>query len=358
MNSSTPLPFRPLTAAAYGAGQLPRIGWYLGHYAATRRWLARIDGAPRPGLRSRLVGARIQAALARGALALLTRDLANIRAGLYPMPPGLPPLSALSDAARYWRDVPEVVLRRRRRRGSDAMPSETIPAGPGYPDYYLQHFHDQSGGWLTAHSAALYDTQVEVLFGGTADAMRRQGLPLVAEWLVARGRPDGAGATLLDIATGTGAMLAAVAPAFPGLALHGLDLSPAYLDRARERLVGRDATWHRAPAEAVPLPDASVDIVTAVYLFHELPGPVRAAVLGEVKRVLRPGGRLVLVDSLQLGDLPALDPVLRSFPEHFHEPYYRDWIAADVPALLTAAGLVTAGSMPAYLSKVFVADRP
>lgn len=70
-----------------------------------------------------------------------------------------------------------------------------------------------------------------------------------------------------------------------------------------------------------PLPDASVDLVTSSYLFHELPKKIRAEVLAGVLRVLKPGGRLVLLNSLQLGDTPALDPVLRSFPDQFHEPY-------------------------------------
>lgn len=350
---------RPALAAAYGAGQLVRSGWYLGHYAASRRWLARTEGGgrSRTSLRGRIAGARIQAALTRRALALMARDHANVRAGIYPLPAELAPrpLSAGLDALRYWRDLPQVALRRRLRRAGAV--TGTMPAAPDggrYPDYYRQSFHDQSGGWLTGESAALYDTQVEILFGGLADAMRRQALPPLADWLAARGDPA---ARLLDLGTGTGAMLAQVARAFPTLELHGLDLSSAYLDRARARLAGRPVRWHEAAAEAVPLADASVDLVTAAYLLHELPEEARTAVLAEVGRVLRPGGRLVVVDSLQLGDAPVLDPLLRNFPEHFHEPYYAGWVAADVPALLRDAGLVPAGSELAYLSKVWVADR-
>ena len=45
-----------------------------------------------------------------------------------------------------------------------------------YPDYYLQNFHHQTDGYLSDHSAGLYDLQVEILFNGTADAMRRRVL--------------------------------------------------------------------------------------------------------------------------------------------------------------------------------------
>ena len=66
----------------------------------------------------------------------------------------------------------------------------------------------------------------------------------------------------------------------------------------------------QARAEAMPFPDASFDAVTCVYLLHELPADARAAVAKEVARVLKPGGLLVVADSIQLGDRPRLDPHL------------------------------------------------
>lgn len=354
------------------------MAWYLGHYLATRAWFSRIDPAPRrrPTLRGRLKSARIQAALSRGALELMARDAANVRNGLYPLPADLMPRpGAVGEMAEYWRDLPKVALRRRMRQGQEAGAvgveddgaehdgaehdgAEDDGAGAGaYPHYYLQNFHYQSGGWLTEESADLYDTQVEVLFGGLAQAMRRQGVLPVVEWLRAHGSEDGAGYTLLDLATGTGAVLEAAAQAAPGLEMHGLDLSAAYLDKAKRRLAGCEVAWHRAKAEAIPLSDGAVDLVTATYLFHELPDEVRAEVLAEIHRVLKPGGQFVLTDSLQVGDTRALDPVLRSFPEQFHEPYYADWIGSDVPALLERAGFRVDGVRKAYLSKVFVAGK-
>jgi ubiquinone/menaquinone biosynthesis C-methylase UbiE len=308
-------------------------------------------------MRARLVEARIQAALVREGLALLRRDLANVRAGHYPLPRRmLPnPIEAMQGAVRYWRDLPQVMLRKRRQAAQEPFSGAERARNQGrYPRYYLQNFHYQSGGWLTDESASLYETQVEILFGGVADAMRRQGLLPIGEWRSAAG---GSG-RLLDLGTGTGSMLRLVADAFPGLSLSGLDLSAAYLKRARKALGRHADEWHEAAAEDIPLPDASVDIVTAVYLFHELPPKIRAEVVAEVARVLKPGGRFVLVDALQTGDIPSLDPVIRSFPDQFHEPYFADWIASDPVALFKAAGLQPVASTPAYLSKVFVADKP
>jgi ubiquinone/menaquinone biosynthesis C-methylase UbiE len=113
----------------------------------------------------------------------------------------------------------------------------------------------------------------------------------------------------------------------------------------------------QANAETMPLPDASIDAVTCIYLFHELPRAVRATVVGEIARVLRPGGTLVLVDSLQRGDEPLYDPLLERFPVSFHEPYYADYVGHDLAALLADAGLTVDTTERAFLSKVVVATR-
>ena len=60
-------------------------------------------------------------------------------------------------------------------------------------------------------------------------------------------------------------------------------------------------------AESIPAPDASFDVVTSIFMFHELPPEVRRTIFGECARVLKPGGRLVLVDSLQPVSYTHLD---------------------------------------------------
>ena len=113
--------------------------------------------------------------------------------------------------------------------------------------------------------------------------------------------------------------------------LKGLDLSRTYLDEARRHLKGlRGAELIEAAAESMPLADASVDIVTSTFLFHELPPEVRRAVTAEIARVLKPGGLFVFLDSLQMGDRPGWDGLIEAFPERFHEPYYRGYAIDDL----------------------------
>ena len=221
-----------------------------------------------------------------------------------------------------------------------------MPPGT-YPSYYLQKFHFQSDGYLSGASAERYDHQVEVLFGGAAAAMRRQALvPLKAALL---GRP---GARLLEVGCGTGRCLRVVKANYPRLEATGLDLSPYYLAVAQRDL----RSWSRVQlvlgaAEAIPFADRQFDAITCVYLFHELPPGVRRAVVAEIRRVLKPGGMLVFVDSLQPGDEPDYDAMLDYFPVAFHEPYYASYLREDLERMWSP-GFTPGQRVPAYFSKV------
>ena len=144
---------------------------------------------------------------------------ANVEAGLYPLPAdhdgALPTL--LYRSRLFFDDLPEI-HRRRESNAHDEVRNDDIRGKR--PDYYLQNFHFQSGGWLTDESAARYDTQVEVLFKGTANAMRRMALPELHE--VFRGR-DQRGLRLADIGCGTGRFLDFVKQAWPRLPVTGID---------------------------------------------------------------------------------------------------------------------------------------
>jgi ubiquinone/menaquinone biosynthesis C-methylase UbiE len=137
-----------------------------------------------------------------------------------------------------------------------------------------------------------------------------------------------------------------------------LDLSPFYLDEARTALARWSGTnFIAAPAEAVPEPDASYDIATAIYLFHELPPKARREVAAELGRLIRPGGVCILIDSLQTGDRPDYDGLLDLFPVKFHEPYYASYLREDLAALFGAAGFELIGTELAFMSKVVTFRR-
>lgn len=344
-----PDPFRAVRRAAYALGQGARVGLYFGQYRLSQRLttpLPATRAAPGPFPDARTI--------LRDLRTLFARDLANVEAGLYRRPHDLfgGLLQAGRRAGAYFADLPAVERRRHAGAGQEVWQGEPRR---GYPRYYQQNFHYQSDGWFSRRSARLYDHQVEVLFAGGADAMRRLALSPLRRALAGRPQQE---ARLLDLGCGTGRLLSFAKDTWPRLPAIGLDLSPAYLAEAARSL----APWRgwqllQAPAEAVPLTDGRLDAVTAIFLFHELPRGVRAAVMAEARRLLRPGGRLILVDSLQRGDRPAYDPLLALFPLAFHEPYYADYLEQDLADLAAASGLRLVESDCAYFAKLLVFER-
>jgi len=354
---SSPL-FRLATRAAYGASQLPRVAWYVGHGLAMRRLSEaarqREGASTRPRARTDApVPDRRRLYADMGAL--LRRDLANVEAGIYPLPADHDgSLARLLNRSRlFFEDLPEVHRRRESGRHSEVLNEETRYKRPRY---YLQNFHFQSGGWMTAESAERYDTQVEVLLNGTANATRRQALPELHEVFAGR---DQRRLRLLDVGCGTGRFLDFVKQAWPRLPALGLDLSEPYVQEARRHL----KRWSRvglivANGESIPVPNDSQDAVTSIFMFHELPPDVRRIIFREFARVLKPGGRLVLVDSLQRSDEPDYEGLLELFPQNFHEPYYATYLEEDFGAIAAACGLKHTRELRAFVSKVMVFDKP
>ncbi|TMQ13438.1 MAG: class I SAM-dependent methyltransferase, partial [Deltaproteobacteria bacterium] len=225
-----------------------------------------------------------------------------------------------------------------------------------YPAYYRRTFHWQTDGYFSDHSAEVYELGVEVLFRGTADVMRRQIIPPVTRAVRAAG---GAGRLrLLDVACGTGRTLHQLAVAHPALRLYGVDLSPAYVRLARRRLAEvAEVALAVENAEALPFADAAFDVVTSVYLFHELPRNTRRAVAREMFRVVRPGGLIVIEDSAQLAESAEIASALRAFPTEFHEPFYDDYLEDDLAALLGEVGFAVESVEPQLVAKVVVGRR-
>ena len=339
-----------LERIAYHTTQRLRVSWYSGQKWLSSRLTEAVAASPE--LRERMPDrARILADLR----ALLEQDWRNIEEGRYRLPEDvvIRPLAALRKAGLYFADLRRVDERRRAAANDEVF--HAVGTGE-YPRYFLQNFHYQTDGYLSRRSAELYDHQVEVLFGGGAEAMRRQALVPLQRVLAERGVRR---SRLIDLACGTGRFLREVKCNYPRLAVTALDLSPYYLDEARAAL----QPWSRtefiaAPAERVPCADESFDVVTSIFLFHELPARERAAVAQEMARLLQPGGAAILVDSIQLGDVPDYDALVDFFPLAFHEPYYAQYAREDLGALFGASGLLLEETRLAYFAKVMTFRKP
>lgn len=116
-------------------------------------------------------------------------------------------------------------------------------------------------------------------------------------WVCSRARGE-----VLEVAVGTGRNL----PYYPeDVRLTGIDLSPAMLDIARGRAqeLGRDVDLRVGDAQALDFPDESFDTVVFTLSLCTIPDDGRA--VREARRVLRPGGRLLLLEHVRSPFLPV-----------------------------------------------------
>ncbi|CTQ70389.1 23S rRNA (guanine(745)-N(1))-methyltransferase [Roseibium alexandrii] len=334
----------------YAAHQGSRVALYTLHSEAMRRMNLRLQKdlpetpkvtpeGPVPSQRRMLADI----------VKLFAEDMKAVEDGIYPMPSDgtLSPRELLQTSQAFFEDVPKVA-----RRRAENTHQEVNQDGPAFADalprYYRQNFHFQTDGWLSEDSARLYDFQVDVLFSGATAAMRRKTLLPFAEILK---RKDQRKIAYVDIACGTGGLLRPALNAFPRLSGIGLDLSEPYLNVARDRFKSPRAGYVTAMAEELPFADNSLDVVSCVFLFHELPPKIRRQVLNEIARVLKPGGSFLFVDSLQTGDVPDYDGLLTIFPQLFHEPYYTSYLKEDLTSLCADVGLDERWMRPAFVSR-------
>ncbi len=119
----------------------------------------------------------------------------------------------------------------------------------------------------------------------------------------------------------------------------GLDLSPYMLAVAKTMDEQGDiAQWIHAKAEETGLPDNSVDVVTLQFLLHELPRQATKEIFREIRRILRPGGCLAIVDNNPKSPViqnlpPALFVLMKST-----EPWSDDYYTFDVEAAIEEIG--------------------
>lgn len=288
-------------------------------------------------------------------LNLLRKDAQNIAAGIYPAAV-LKPESALKHLTR----IPKLFFDgvRSAQRKSSKQAHHFNPAASdlleGLPEYYRRNFHFQDSGYLTDASAELYDHQVEVLFAGSADAMRRLILRPMKEQIPGNGK----GLRFLEIAAGTGRATEFVQAAYPQAQITALDLSEAYLRLAKKKTSTlKKVSFLQGDGADLPFKEEQFDAVYSVFLFHELPMKVREKVISESLRVLKPGGFIGLVDSLQLGDNPKLDGALKDFPREFHEPFYKNYSEHPMEDLFSKLGVLKIESDRGFFSKVVTGSR-
>ncbi len=219
-----------------------------------------------------------------------------------------------------------------------------LKATPSAASAHGMHHGDTvagNGAGVRPYRPRLYDLFVELALIGREPAFRRRLLDLAE---------PRSGEAVLDIGCGTGS-LALMAKEAVGSAgtVCGVDASEQMISWARQkaRRIGVEADFQPAHAQVLPYSDARFDVVLSTLTLHRLSKKARAQFAAEARRVVKPGGRILVADF-------AEESPRKGLRRHLH---HRPGAVAlhEILALLEGAGLSVVASGPLGIQTVHFA---
>lgn len=181
--------------------------------------------------------------------------------------------------------IKRIAPRRRETLVEAARSHPRAVASAPYAGWYLHRWHLLPEGYMSDRGVELYTRLVVPLYYQLYEA---RVLAAVRKELRSANQ-------ILDMGCGPGRLLRTLHDSFPAARITGVDLSPYMLERAAALSPDGVRLVH-ADSSATPFPTESFDAVAALHHLGHVPAPVARAILHEAHRILRPGGRLLVVD--------------------------------------------------------------
>jgi ubiquinone/menaquinone biosynthesis C-methylase UbiE len=256
---------------------------------------------------------------------------------------------ATCGARGAWRLVRHALARRRARVELPAG----LPLAAEIPRYALQEFHNIPNGNYSNRLTRGYATGFDVAMLGRMRPARRRMADALSGC-----------ASVLDVGCGGGASTAALAD--HGIAeVWGIDPSPYLLRCAAARVP--NARFVQGIAEQTGFADERFDGVACCFVFHELPPRAADHAIAEIARILRPGGRLAIVEpaaeqyQVAVWRLVArhgpLGAYFRVLARAIHEPFAAQWHRRDARAWLADHGFAVASDRIDFPVRTLVCER-
>ncbi len=241
-------------------------------------------------------------------------DASRFASGDYPieLQSDLLSVDRLSTFKDILEDYPKVLDRRKNKK---------YKVNSDYPDYFSRTFHFQTDGYTSEESAFLYDEQVETLFVGAANLMRRALISSMSKIFSLE-----ESFSVYELACGTGTSSKMVTQTYKNAKIKSTDLSKEYIKHAKKFNYADNITYDVDDATKTKEKN-EYDCVFQVFLMHELPLKERVMALEEQIRLVKSGGYGFILDSVQLGDKEKIDQALKDFPTIYHEPYFKSYIS-------------------------------
>jgi ubiquinone/menaquinone biosynthesis C-methylase UbiE len=188
-----------------------------------------------------------------------------------------------------------------------------------------QNLTPETTGLVLHGTARFYDLMAWVVMLGRERAFREKLIDLACLKN---------GESVLDVGCGTGTLAIAAKQRVGSTGnSYGIDASPEMIARAdrKAKKAGIEVVFKNGVVEALPFPDAQFDVVFSTLMLHHLPREAREKCAREMRRVLKPGGRVLAVDF-------SSPQKKRSLLGHFHHRHGHVELR-DMIALLSEAGL-------------------